>query len=87
MRRVPFSREIYTAAHAARAGIDVRSLDEVPELPAIGVSPGFHEIAEVVAEALDAVPAKPIPTLASALEADSAGRTAAAEAIESRSVR
>ena len=48
---------------------------------------GFHEITEVVADALDAVPEAPIPTLASALAADAAGRVAAAKSIASRSAR
>jgi 1-deoxy-D-xylulose-5-phosphate reductoisomerase len=41
----------------------------------------FTEIVEVVASALSAVPSAPISTLADALEADAAGREAAAEAI------
>ena len=48
---------------------------------------GFHEITEVVADALDVVPTAPIPTLASALAADAAGRVAAEESIASRSAR
>ncbi|MEA3509983.1 MAG: 1-deoxy-D-xylulose-5-phosphate reductoisomerase [Actinomycetota bacterium] len=41
----------------------------------------FTEIVEIVANALDAVPPAPISRLADALEADAAGRAAAAEAI------
>jgi 1-deoxy-D-xylulose-5-phosphate reductoisomerase len=48
---------------------------------------GFHEITEVVADAVDVVPAAPIPTLASALAADAAGRAAAEESIASRFAR
>jgi len=48
---------------------------------------GFPEITDVVAEALDAVPATPIPTLAAALDADATGRAAAAESLASRSAR
>jgi NADPH-dependent 2,4-dienoyl-CoA reductase/sulfur reductase-like enzyme/Fe-S-cluster-containing hydrogenase component 2/bacterioferritin-associated ferredoxin len=35
-----------------RRGMDVRSLDDVPELPAIGVSPSFRDIAEHAVDAL-----------------------------------
>jgi 1-deoxy-D-xylulose-5-phosphate reductoisomerase len=65
----------------------LNAADEIAVAAFLARRIGFHEIAEVVAEALDAVPAAPIPTLASALAADAAGRMAAAEAIESRSVR
>jgi 1-deoxy-D-xylulose-5-phosphate reductoisomerase len=41
----------------------------------------FTDIVEVAAGALSAVPPAPISTLADALEADAAGRVAAAEAI------
>jgi 1-deoxy-D-xylulose-5-phosphate reductoisomerase len=44
----------------------------------------FTEIVEVVASALSAVPPAPISTLADALEADAAGRAAAAETIAHR---
>lgn len=44
----------------------------------------FTEIVEVVAGALNAVPPAPISTLADALDADAAGRTAATEAIARR---
>ncbi len=47
----------------------------------------FTEIVEVVASALGAVPAAPISRLADALEADAAGRAAAAEAIAFRTSR
>ena len=47
----------------------------------------FPEITDVVAEALDAVPAASVRTLASALAADAAGRAAAAASILSRSTR
>jgi 1-deoxy-D-xylulose-5-phosphate reductoisomerase len=47
----------------------------------------FPEITDVVAYALDAVPAASIRTLASALAADAAGRAAAAASILSRSTR
>lgn len=45
----------------------------------------FTEIVEVVADALEMVPQGPIPTLAAALAADAAGRTAAEQSIASRS--
>jgi len=47
----------------------------------------FTEIVEVVADALEAVPAGSITTLADALEADASGRTAADEAVAGRTVR
>lgn len=47
----------------------------------------FTEITEVVASALGTVPPAPISRLADALEADAAGRVAAAEAIERQTSR
>jgi len=47
----------------------------------------FTDVTDVVADALDSVPAAPIATLADALEADAFGRAAAVESIAKRSVR
>jgi 1-deoxy-D-xylulose-5-phosphate reductoisomerase len=47
----------------------------------------FIDIAAVVADALDTVPAAPIATLAEALEADASGRAAAREAVAVRAAR
>jgi 1-deoxy-D-xylulose-5-phosphate reductoisomerase len=65
----------------------LNAADEVAVAAFLARRIGFHEITEVVADALDAVPPAPIHTLASALAADEAGRAAAEESIASRSVR
>ncbi|MGB5187015.1 MAG: 1-deoxy-D-xylulose-5-phosphate reductoisomerase [Acidimicrobiia bacterium] len=65
----------------------LNAADEVAVAAFLARRIGFHEITEVVADALDAVPPAPIHTLASALAADEAGRVAAEESIASRSVR
>lgn len=65
----------------------LNAADEVAVAAFLDRRIGFNEIIEVVADALDAVPDAPIPTLASALAADAAGRAAAEESIVSRSVR
>ena len=65
----------------------LNAADEVAVAAFLARRIGFHEITGVVADALDAVPSAPIPTLDSALAADAAGRAAAAESIASRSAR
>jgi 1-deoxy-D-xylulose-5-phosphate reductoisomerase len=65
----------------------LNAADEIAVAAFLARRIGFHEITGVVADALDAVPAAPIPTLAAALAADAAGRGAAAESIAARSVR
>ena len=69
----------------APAGLN--AADEIAVAAFLAHRIGFHEIAGVVADALDAVPPSPILTLASALAADAAGRIAAAESIAARSNR
>jgi 1-deoxy-D-xylulose-5-phosphate reductoisomerase len=65
----------------------LNAADEIAVAAFLAGRIGFHEITEVVADALNVVPPSPIPTLASALAADAAGRVAAEESIASRSAR
>ena len=65
----------------------LNAADEIAVAAFLAGRIGFHEITEVVADALNVVPAAPIPTLASAVAADAAGRVAAEESIASRSAR
>jgi 1-deoxy-D-xylulose-5-phosphate reductoisomerase len=65
----------------------LNAADEIAVAAFLARRIGFHEITEVVADALGAVPEAPIPTLALALAADAAGRVAAEESIASRSAR
>lgn len=65
----------------------LNAADEVAVVAFLDRRISFPEITDVVAEALDAVPAASVRTLASALAADAAGRAAAAASILSRSTR
>ncbi|MFV9671688.1 MAG: 1-deoxy-D-xylulose-5-phosphate reductoisomerase [Acidimicrobiia bacterium] len=76
-----------TGRRAGNGPAVLNAADEVAVAAFLEQRIRFTEIVEVVASAMSAVPPAPISRLADALEADAAGRAAAAEAIAFRTSR